>query len=188
LVGGVQYLKIAYAPEAITSSTYTWSCITVDSTGQGVNNRGVGIDLFLDANDHPHLTHLDQTQGAIRYLTCEDTIASCVTTGANAFTAERISLIGTVSSFSSSTSVKVDTSGKRFVAYYSAADQGLILATKAVTDSAWTFDQIESPPTGAGYISTAGQYGVLLLNASGGPMLFYRSLENWIRYFSREAL
>jgi len=31
-----------------------------------------------------------------------------------------------------------------------------------------------------------GQYASTVTNDSGGPMIFYRSNENWLKYFSRE--
>ena len=51
----------------------------------------------------------------------------------------------------------------------------------------FTNENIEQGPSYTGTTTPfAGQFPSMLLNASGKPLLFYRSWENWIRYFSRE--
>lgn len=192
-VAGVKSLRMAYATEAETSSTYTWTCLTLDTVSQGVNTRGEGIDFFLDSADKPYIVHMDQGVGAVRYVTCPsgDDVLTCAQAGASAFEGERLNyVIGSVASIVNKPSVRVDATGKVFVSFYSVADQGLYLATKtAGTSGGWstTAEALETPVAGATYISGAGQYAVMLLNSSSQPMVFYRSLENWVKYFSREV-
>ena len=51
-----------------------------------------------------------------------------------------------------------------------------------------TLEQIEQAPNLGGITTPyAGQFPILLLNSSSLPMIFYRSWENWVRYFSRES-
>ncbi|MEK6773021.1 MAG: hypothetical protein AABY64_03695 [Bdellovibrionota bacterium] len=187
-VGSIKTLRIAYATEASTSATYTWSCLSLDTSGQGVNARGEGIDFVLDANNVPHIVHFDSTVGGMRYITCGSAISTCMSTGVSAFTAEQIELTGTVTVISSRPSIKVDSSGKRWVSFYGQAYGAIRLSTKASGASSWSIEQLETNNSGSSFVSGAGQYGNLIINSSGYPMLFYRSLENWVRYFSRELL
>jgi len=189
-IAGVKTLRLAYAAESDTSSTYTWTCLSIDTGSQGTNTRGEGIDFYLDSSDKPSIVHLDQGVNAVRYVSCPagSGVVTCAQTGASAFEGERLNyIIGTVTSVVNKPSVRVNSSGKVFVTFYSAADQGLYLATK--TSGSWssTAEALESPIQGATYTSGAGQYATMVLNSSSQPLVFYRSLENWIKYFSREV-
>jgi trimeric autotransporter adhesin len=64
----------------------------------------------------------------------------------------------------------------------------LVLATLTPNSTSWTKEYIDQPASGSAYVSLAGQYGALLLNANERPLIFYRSHENWLKYFSRESL
>lgn len=192
-IAGVKYLRLAYATEAETSATYTWTCMTIDSTSQGTNTRGEGIDFYLDSTDNPYIVHLDQGVGAVRYVSCPagTGVTACAQAGASSFVGERLNyIIGTVTSIVNKPSVRVDSSGNVYVSFYSAADQGLYIATKtAGTSGGWgtSAEAIETPVQGTTYTSGAGQYASMMLNSSNKPMVIYRSLENWVKYFSREV-
>lgn len=182
----VKGLKIAYATEASTSATYTWTCVSLDANA---NTRGEGIDMVLDSDNKPHIAHMDLTAGAVRYTTCSSAVGTCVASGATSFSSERVSLVSTVSSVASRPSIQVATDGKRHVSFYSTADTALVLSAKSKTDTTWSYEVVDSPnTTGGTFISAAGQHAVMLLNSNEAPMLFYRSLENWLKYFSREML
>lgn len=190
---GVKSLRLAYATESEDSATYTWTCLTLDTTSQGTNTRGEGIDFTLDSSDKPHIAHFDQGVGALRYVSCpnESDVMTCAAAGATAFSGERLNYFtGSITSIASKPSVRVDSSGKVYVAFYSAADQGLYIASKATgTSGGWdaSAEALELPASGATYISSAGQHAVMNLNSSGKPLIFYRSLENWLKYYSREV-
>jgi len=182
----IKSLKIAYATESSTSATYTWTCTTVDASG---NSRGEGIDFVLDSSDKPHITHLDLTQGASRYVTCASAIKTCLSSGSSAFTGERITLLGTVTTVANRPSIVVTTGGKKWATYYNAADQALGISYKNTGDTVWTHEVVDAPAgNGQSYPSAAGQFGVMVLNSDDYPTMFYRSLENWLKYFSREML
>lgn len=189
---GVKSLRLAYATESEDSATYTWTCLTLDTTSQATNVRGEGIDFTLDSSDKPHIVHFDQGVGAMRYVSCpnQSDVMTCAAAGATAFSGERLNYFtGSITSISSKPSVRVDSSGKVFVAFYSAADQGLYIASKSAgTSGGWdaTAEALELPTSGVTYTSSAGQHAVMNLNSSGQPLIFYRSLENWLKYYSRE--
>lgn len=178
-------LKIAYASEALTSSTYSWTCISLDSSG---NTRGEGISLALDSSGSPHFAHFDSTAGQIRYVTCSSSISDCISTGASAFSGESVAAAGTTTAIITTPSIQVTSSGRIYIAHYSASYQGLALQTKLVGGSTWADEYIDMNDGGGSFISAAGQYPVLLLNSAEAPLVFYRSMENFIRYFSRETL
>lgn len=192
-IAGVKTLRLAYAAETDMSSTYTWTCLSLDTSLQGASTRGEGIDFYLDSSDKPYIVHLDQGVGAVRYVSCPagTGVVACAQAGASSFVGERLSyIISTVTSIVNKPSVRVDSTGKVFVTFYSAADQGLYLATKtAGTSGGWgvTAEALETPVQGATYVSGAGQYATMVLNSSNQPLVFYRSLENWIKYYSREV-
>ncbi len=182
----VKNLKVAYATESTTSATYTWTCVTLDAHA---NTRGEGIEFVLDSNDKPHVAYFDLTAAAVRYATCASAVGTCVASGSSAWSTERVGLVTNVTSVASRPSIQVDSSGKRFVSYYSNADTALVIATKSTTDTLWAYETIDSGNvTGGTYQSAAGQHGVLLLNSNELPMVFYRSIENWLKFFSREML
>ena len=178
-------LRIAYGLEAPTSATYTWTCLTLDSSL--TNTRGEGLDMVLDANDKPHIVHYDQTQGSVRYVTCGNNISTCVATGASAFTSERISLTSSVTSGGSKPTIQVTSAGKRYVAFHMVSDFALALGSKGPTDTSWNVEFLDVPAvTGGGFSSLAGMNAAMVLNSFDMPVVFYRSLENWLKYFSRE--
>lgn len=191
IVSGTKSLKLAYATEAESSATYTWKCMTIDTTSQGSNARGEGIDLFLDSLDKPYIAHYDAGIGALRVVTCPagSGVLTCGATGAAAFSGERLNyVIGPVTSIASKPGIRVDSTGKIWVSFHSSADMGLFVASKASgTSGGWDVapEVVERTPNNVGSSAT-GQHGVLLLNSSKKPMMFYRGFENWIRYFSRE--
>lgn len=179
-------LRIAYAVEDTSSATYTWSCATVDVSS---SNRGEGIDMVLDSADRPHIAHYDQTQGVVRYTTCATDIATCMTTGTTAFVSDRVAVTGTVSAGGSKPSIQVTAAGKVFMTYHFFGDSALALSSKAATDTAWTTEQIDTPSVvGAGFSALNGMNAAMVLNDSDSPLIFYRSFENWLKYFSREYL
>lgn len=176
-------LKIAYAPEGPDSTTYTWSCLNLDSSA---NTRGEGIDAVLSSSGALSIFHFDATAGAVRRVYCTSEITVCMTTGASAFIAESIGSTGTLASVVTKPSAKITSTGKIYVSFYSSSAQALVLSNRGSTDTAWSSEFIDAATSGASYISTAGMYGDLLLNAAELPSLFYRSNENWLKYFSRE--
>ena len=178
--GGV---RIAYASEALTSTSYSWTCVAVDT---GANNRGEGIDLKLTSADIPHLAHFDSTAQVIRYVYASTAIATAIATGSAAFTAETVNGVGTAATGVTIPSLQLTTAGIRYVSYYSATLQALALSTKAVGGSSWSHEYIDEGAGGGSYTSMAGQYAKLLLNSNEAPLMFYRGRENWLRYFSRE--
>jgi len=189
---GVKSLRLAYATESENSETYTWTCLTLDTASQALNTRGEGIDFTLDSSNKPHIVHFDQGVGALRYVSCplEDEVMACAAAGTTAFSGERLDYFtGTITSIANKPSVRVDSGGKVFVAFYSSADQGLYIASKSTgTSGGWdaTAEALELPTSGVTYTSSAGQQAAMSLNSSGQPLIFYRSLENWLKYFSRE--
>lgn len=189
-VGGVKSLRLAYATESESSATYNWKCLTIDTGSQGINTRGEGIDFYLDKNDRPYIAHYDLTGDALRVVTCDDPagVQSCATTGPTAFIGDRLNyIIGGPSSISSRPGIRVDATGKIWVSFHAPTDQGLFIASKSVLTNTWDLKAQAIEQTSLGVTSNlTGQHAVLLLNGSGFPMLFYRSFENWIKYFSRE--
>lgn len=188
-VAGTDSLKLAYATEDENSATYSWNCITLDTDGQGAAVRGEGIGFFLDAQDNPYITHYELTVGAIRVVTCPLLVGvlNCAGAGSTSFAGERLNYVtGDVDSIASHPSIRVDSQGTIWVAFHSSAERGLMIASKRQGVWVTTAEVIEATPNQVGSTYT-GHHGVLLLNAIEQPMLFYRSFENWIRYFSRET-
>ncbi|MEQ1876237.1 MAG: esterase [Bdellovibrionia bacterium] len=176
-------LKLAYATEAPDSITHAWSCLNLDASA---NIRGEGIDMVLSSSAALSIFHFDATVGAIRRVNCGSEIGTCMTTGTSAFATESIGSTGTLASVVTKPSAEITSTGKIYVSFYSASAQALVLASRATTDTAWTSEFIDASSSGASYISTAGMYGDLVLNGGELPSLFYRSNENWLKYFSRE--
>jgi hypothetical protein len=181
-------LKLAYATQSVTSETFTWTCIIVDASAA---TRGQGIDMVLNSSDYPFITHMDDTAGTIRLVTCPNTAESCITTGPNAFSASIINgtgITGAAASYLVKPSMQVDPSGNIWVAFYSASFQGLTIAEQLAGTTTWTLSYVDPNNDGSSFISGAGQYGVLLLNDINEPMVFYRSFENWLKYYSLEPI
>ncbi len=176
-------LKIAFAPETIESRTYTWDCASLDPSAA---TRGDGISMELGASDAIHIVHFDSTFGSIRYVTCAAGVASCMDTGAPAFAGSALVAVGTTAMISTRPSLKLDSNGKLYVAYYSQSEQSLGLASKEPSASSWSFEYMDTYSAGSTFVSPVGQHAQLLINDSNLPMLFYRSQENWLKYFSRE--
>lgn len=188
-VAGVRSLKLAYAQEAETSSTYTWNCLVLDTDGQGAGIRAEGIGFFLDSLDNPFIIHYEFTVGALRAVTCPLLVGvlTCAAAGASAFSGERLNyVIGDVDAIASRPSIKVDSVGTIWVSFHSTAERAIMIASKKAGVWSSSAEIVEATPNQVGSTYT-GHYGVLLLNAIEQPMLFYRSFENWIRYFSRES-
>jgi len=176
-------LKMAYATESLSSNTYTWVCGVADASAA---QRGEGIDLVLDSNDIPHVVHFDATAGNIRYTTCASAAATCIAAGPLTFTSSIIGASGTTSTIVTRPTLQRKSDGTLYSAFYSAAYQALVLASLTPGASAWQAEYLDQVSSGSSFISAAGQYGQLLLNDSGYPLAFYRSNENWLKYFSRE--
>lgn len=178
-------LYVAYASEALTSSTYTWTCRWVD---QSANTRGQGISFVLSSSNLPHIAHLDMSGlGSLRYVTSTSDIATAISTGDSAFSKEMVAATGNTVSFIGTPSIQVNSSGTRYIAYYSAVSGGLVLASKTSSASSWTTSVLEEAPSGASFSASSGQYASMVLNDNGLPLIFYRSKENWLKYFSRES-
>ncbi len=192
-IGGVKYLRLALAAEAITSDTFTWTCQTLDSNASV--NSAEGLGFVLDSSDRPHIVHMTSALN-IRYVTCASDVVTCVaagstvfsTTSSPSFTSEFVGSAGSGSAvITSRPEIQVTSAGTAYASWYSASDRALLLATKTSTGS-WTSESIETQDPDWNFPSSAGAYGVLLLNDSNLPMMFYRSLENWLKYFSRELV
>jgi hypothetical protein len=183
---GVKSLKVAFATEAETSATYTWTCFLIDTAAQGSNPRGEGIDLVMHQGK-PVIVHYDSGVGALRLVTCSAPDALvCGQAGASNFSGERPNyIIGAVQSIASKPSVQVTSSGKIVVAFHGPADQGLYVAFKS--GSTWDLNPTLIEGSRTNFDSNlTGSHGVLLLNQDEEPLLFYRSAENYIRYYSKE--
>ncbi|MCX6117976.1 MAG: hypothetical protein NT027_10570 [Proteobacteria bacterium] len=180
----IKSLKIAYASEAISSSTYTWTCVTLDTSG---GTRAEGIDLTVDSSNKIHIAHLDQTVADVRYVTCSNSVGSCVASGSAAFTAERISLLGAIVSNASRPQIKVSSDGTRMVAFHSSYD-GLVLGEKSSGATTWTLTVLDDGITnGTTFTKAVGQYAAMVLKANKKPGIFYRSAENWLKWMSYET-
>ncbi|MBX9769657.1 MAG: esterase, partial [Bdellovibrionales bacterium] len=173
-------LRVAYAPEAPTSATYTWNCLTIDSNG---NIRGEGIALALSSTNQIHIAHFDASLGSVRYSSSTGDIASALATGSGAFNSENIDNTGITSSIVSTPGIALTSTGVVYVSYFSDSYHGLALANR---DSAgtWTKEYVDVVP--APYPTAQGQNTALTLSSSELPIVFYRSNENWIKYFGRE--
>ena len=189
-ISGVKYLRMAIGTPDANALVYTWSCLTLDSTGQAANARGEGIDFTFDSEEKPIIVHQDSTAARVRYVTCGDSVETCFTNGASAFTGEIVESVGSMVANSSRPAVTVDSHDKIFIAYYSAADLGLYVKSRAAdVTTSFQFisaETIETPVSGIIFTNPAGQYARILTNSSNQPMLFYRSYENWLKFFSRE--
>jgi hypothetical protein len=191
LVSGVRSLRLAFATEAEDTSTYTWSCLTLDTSLQGTNTRGEGIDMVLSTSDMPYIAHYDSGIGALRVVTCPlgTSVIHCGQTGETAFSGERLNyIIGTITSIASRPSIKIDSTDKIWLSYHGPADQGLFLTHKAAgANGAWSLhpETIDASPNNVSSTYT-GHHATMTLNSNEKPQIFYRSFENWIRYFSRE--
>ncbi|MFZ3231687.1 MAG: hypothetical protein WA160_15875 [Pseudobdellovibrio sp.] len=186
-ISGIKSLRMAYATESESSNTYTWTCLTLDSVAQATNVRGESIDFYLNADNKPYIIHYDATVPALRVVTCDSAVQTCAANGASAFTSERLNyVVGSVTSLASRPGIRADSTGKIWISFHGSADYGVFLASK--TSGVWTLvpETVEASPVNASSTFT-GQYGVLLMNSSNYPMLFYRGFENWIKYFSRES-
>lgn len=180
-IGGTNYLRVAYATDALTGTSYTWTCTTVDSAGQGANSRGDGISMKIDADDVIHIAHVDSTLGGVRYLSCA-TAAACA-----AATASVVELIGTVTAGSANQpSLGVNSDGTIYIGYHAPAYKTLRLASRAAGATTWTVEDADSASTSFSFISYVGHYTNLFINTSGYPSMFYRSIENWVKFWSRE--
>src|SRR5690606_35580974 len=93
---------------------------------------------------------------------------------------------GTTANIVTRPTLKIASDGTLYAAFHSAAYQALILASYPSGASEWTQEFIDRADSGGSFLSTAGQYGVMMLNDSGYPMAFYRGNQNWLKYFSRE--
>lgn len=187
-IGGIRYLRLAIGTADSSALNYTWSCLTLDSSDQAANNRADGIDLEIDSAGLIHIAHQDSTAGRIRYVTCANSVSTCVAAGSSAFTGEIVDSVGTITANSSRPAIAVSDS-QIYVAYYSPADFGLYLKSKSKSStSSFQYlpaEAIETPNSGNLYVSTAGQYARMLINEDQLPMIFYRSNENWLKYFSK---
>ncbi len=176
-------LWLAYATEAITSATYTWTCLNLDASG---NTRGTGIDMAIGSGDKLNLVHLDSTQTRYRYVYTSADIATAVTTGASAFSAEEIAAPGPATATDGMIpSIGVNSSGTVYAAFYSMTYQALQLSTRS--SGTWTHEYIDTDTSGGAYTSLGGQFPALVINDDGYPSVFFRSRENWLRFFSRES-
>jgi trimeric autotransporter adhesin len=189
--GATSLLRIAIAAEAINNSagTFTWTCLTLDSGSASATGFGEGIAIALDSSDKPHIVHFNFATGDYRYLSSTSAVGTAVSTGASAFTASIITNVTTPSlaAGNSIPSIQVNSSGTVYVALHDVQNRALVLGTKTSSASTFTLEQVEQAPNLGGITTPyAGQFPILLLNASNLPMIFYRSWENWIRYFSRE--
>ncbi|MNS78965.1 hypothetical protein D3C72_1126020 [compost metagenome] len=175
-------VRIAYATEALTSATYVWTCVSMESSGSVL---GAGLDFKLDSDDLVYATYADSTAGSVRFATCATAVGTCVSTGTSAFTSSLVEVTGVTTSVGESTpSLGLGTDGAVYLSYHNSTTKALRLATKAAGASSFTLENLDqSTLTGP---VTVGQYGSLLVNSADRPTVFYRSSENWLRYFSRE--
>jgi trimeric autotransporter adhesin len=178
-------LKIAMASEATTSATYSWSCVDLDASG---NVTATGIAFALGTDNSPHILHFDSTLGEQRYVRCAQSAATCIATGPSAFSASVLAAVGTTSTITTKPSLQVNSSGDVYATFYSASYKALALARLTSGGTAWSLEYLDAAPSGTSFVSLAGQYASLTLNSSGYPVVFYRSWQNWLKYFSREIL
>lgn len=190
--GASSLLRIAIAAEAINNSagSFTWTCLTLDSGSASATGFGEGIDIALDSSDKPHIVHFNFSTGDYRYLYSTSAVGTAISTGSSAFTAAIITNVTSPSlaAGNSIPSIKINSSGTVYVALHDVQNRALVLGSKSSSGSTFTLEQIEQAPNLGGITTPyAGQFPVLLLNSSSLPMIFYRSWENWVRYFSRES-
>lgn len=183
-------VRLAVAGQSVSSSSFTWTCLTVDVNA--ANTRGEGIDLALDSSNRPHIIHYDFTAGTIRYVNSSQAVATAVATGTSAFSAGDISTVGvtTIQNANNRPGIQINSSGTIYATFQNINSDSLILATKTSLTadySNFTLETIDVAPTGSSSTTPIlGQMTSLLLNDSSKPLIFYRGYENWIRYFSRE--
>lgn len=180
---GATNLRLAVGTP-LTATTYSWRCLSVDASA---DTRGSGIDMVLGSGDILHLAHLDSTNNAIRYVKSSSAVATAIASGSSAFTGEVVDYVGTVTVDTAKPSIRVTSSGKVYVSFHSALSQGLVIKNKTPSATLWTTETVDADSSSAGFISGAGQYHSLLLNDDERPMVFYRSMENWLRYYSQEV-
>lgn len=185
-------VRLAIADQSVTSSTLSWTCLNVD--GQPGNSRGEGIDFVLDSSDRMHLVHYDATAGAMRYLHSTVSIDTAIALGSAGFIAGEVSGVGVAPIVNANLKphIQVSTSGTVYISYPNVNSRSLVLGTKNSLmglASAFVLETIDKNPSGSTSTSPlVGQGHGLVLNSSNNPVVFYRSFENWIRYFSRELL
>jgi len=175
-------VKLAYSTEALDSPVRSWTCVNVENSA---TQRGEGIDFQL-LEDKPHVAHFDATLGQVRYAKCADTVVNC-TNGTAGYTAETADGSGITTTIITKPSISVTPAGKVYISYYNATQQTLGLASKSPTDTEWFLENLDPNTSGTSFASTAGQYGSMVLNEDNYPLIFYRSHENWIKYFARQA-
>ncbi len=173
-------LKVAYATEAIGSLTYTWNCLNLDNSA---NTRAAGISMDIGSDDRIHILHFDATAGSMRYVTCASSAASCFASGSTAFSGSVLEGVGSTTAISTKPALRLS-GATVYASYYSASSQRLRLAT-LLSGSTWSFESLDTAPNST-FVSQVGQYADMVINSFGYPTLFYRSNENWLRYFSRE--
>lgn len=179
-------VRLAIATEATTSNTYTWTCGTVEATG---STLGSGLDFKIDSSDLPTLIYNDTSNSTMRMATCTSAVGTCISTGSTAFTASAIETIGVSSTTGeASPSLQINSSGTKYVAFHNFTSKALRMGTMASSASSFTLESLVTVPSGVTYTSPLGQYPQMLLNDSSAPLVFYRSNENWLRYYSRETL
>lgn len=185
-------VRLAISNQVVTTSSLTWTCLNID--GQPGNTRGEGLDFVLDSSDRIHIVHYDATAGSIRYVNTSVAIGSAITAGTSAFTAGEVSAIGVSAILNANLkpSIQISSAGVVFISFPNLNSDALILGTKATAmgpASEFSLEVLDSNPSGSTSTTpTIGQGNALILNASDKPSILYRSLENWIRYFSRELL
>ncbi|MFV8251033.1 esterase [Bdellovibrio bacteriovorus] len=175
-------VRVAYATEALTSGSYVWNCVALESSASSL---GAGLDFKLDSQNRPFVVYVDTTAGSVRYASCASAVETCVTTGTSAFTAGVVEVTGVTSLLGEAApSLRIGSDGAKYVAFHNSVSKALRLGTWAAGSSSFAFESIEQSVLSAP--SFVGQYGALLLNSYDRPTVFYRSSENWLRYYSRE--
>lgn len=183
-------LRVAVATEAITSNTFTWTCITIDNSGIAGVGRAEGIDIVLDSQDRPHITHFDAGAGTIRYVTSTLSVVAAVANGSSSFDDTVVATVGVPVILSAYTtpSIQINSSGTVFITFHDKNNVRYGMGSKMTAENSFTLETIEGSPIGGSNTSTVGSYGDLLLNDSSQPMIFYASFGGFIKYFSRESL
>lgn len=177
-------VRIAVATEATTSNTYTWTCGTVESTA---STLGAGLDFKLDSNDLPYVVYSDTTAGSIRYAYCASAAATCASTGASAFTAALVEANGITSALGETApSLLIATTGIKYLAFHNFTSKALRLGIMSSGGTSFTLSSIDTPPSGSNYTTPVGHHAALLQNDAAKQMVFYRSNENWLKYYSQE--
>lgn len=97
-------------------------------------------------------------------------------------------ILTTTSSIVAIPNIKITSPGTKYISFYSSNQSAIALYTKLSTGVSWSVEYLDPYVVGGAFTSLAGQSASLVLNASEYPLAFYRSKENWLKYFSREAL